>query len=111
MLAVPAPALVHAPRLADEIAAAGYSEVVIALTPADVVEVHVYGQRADGEDIAEGDRQTIAAVVAAHVPPPSPDDRLAAVEAELRGMRERAAAATVTGDAAAVRDAITGKSA
>jgi hypothetical protein len=111
MLALPAPALVHAPRLADEIAVAGYSEVVIALTPTDVGDVHVYGVRADGGNIGEADRATIAPIVAAHVPPPSPEDRLAAVEAELRGMRERAAAATVTGDAAAVRDAITGKSA
>lgn len=42
-------------------------------------------------------------------PPPSLADRLEAVEAELRGMRERAAAVAVTGGAAAVRDAITGK--
>lgn len=37
-----------------------------------------------------------------------PAERLAAVEDELRGMRERAAAVSVTGGAAAVRDAITG---
>jgi hypothetical protein len=40
--------------------------------------------------------------------PPDPDDRIAAIEAELRRMRERAAAVTATGGAAAVRDAITG---
>jgi hypothetical protein len=41
-------------------------------------------------------------------PPPSDAERLAALEAELRGMRERAAALAVTGGAASVRDAITG---
>lgn len=54
----------------------------------------------------------LAAALHAHTPPPplpSPAERLAAVEAELRGMRERAAAVSATGGAAAVRDAITGK--
>lgn len=41
--------------------------------------------------------------------PPSVDNRLTALEEEVRGIRERAAAALVTGDAAKVRDAVTGK--
>jgi hypothetical protein len=40
---------------------------------------------------------------------PSTADRIAALEAEVRGMKDRAATVTVTGDAAKVRDAVTGK--
>lgn len=46
---------------------------------------------------------------ASTVGPGSLDERLGAVEDELRGMRERAVAANVTGGAALVRDAITGR--
>lgn len=42
-------------------------------------------------------------------PEPSTDDRIAALETELRGMKERAAAVT-NGDAVKVRDAIVGTS-
>lgn len=52
----------------------------------------------------------LRSAVDAHQPAPAVDlaERLAAVEAELRGMKDRAAAVAVTGGAATVRDAITG---
>jgi hypothetical protein len=107
MIETAAPPLVHTARLEAELAAAGLPGVTVILTEPSVGLLRVEGA-------TEKDRDTVEAVVKAHDPSPGPSlaDRLATVEAELRGMRERAAAATsVTGGAAVVRDAITGNSA
>lgn len=40
---------------------------------------------------------------------PTPEDRLAVLEKKLKDMEDRAAATSVTGDAAKIKDVITGK--
>lgn len=102
MITVAAPPIIHAQHLTAELAAAGLPEAAVVMSTADRGQLYIYGA-------SDGDRETVERVVSAHVVPLSTADRLAAVEAELRGMRERAAAATsLTGGAATVRDVITG---
>lgn len=64
-------------------------------------------------DVDESMRDQILLVIEAHRPAEpavTQEERIAALETELRGMKERAAATSVSNsDAAKVRDAITGK--
>ena len=92
-LTLPAPASLHGDQLLKELRAAG-AEVDRLVLEGDDLEIH-----------GTADATVVRRVLAAHVPQseaaaPSLTDRLAAVEARL----DKAAAASVTGDAAKLRD-------
>lgn len=60
-------------------------------------------------DLADREAAALAAAEAEADAPPTPEERIAALEVEVRGIRERAAAADVAGeDARKVRDAVAG---
>lgn len=104
MIRTPAPAADKRDGIGQAVADALGIDVRAVALSGDTLEI-------DAPDSAKTKAQD---TVKAHTPPPRPAhptdlaERLAAVESELRGMRDRAAAVTATGGAAAVRDAITG---
>lgn len=100
----PAPDALDGDRLRAELAAAGIT-----------ADFYLADDRLAFPDLADGDRVTVEGAVACHMDRDAPErgqsdsERIAVLEAEVRGIRERAAAATITNaDARAVRDAVVG---